>query len=211
MTLKGPAGGRAFRLDVGRPGHFRRDHVQALLGVAIPPAGHRPTGSRSSGHARSWPIRPASTCPSPSRAQVRVMPPTRATARIPVIGPAMVGTARAAGYSPGTNTHAGSSTADAAMPGGAVEGGPPPDHGGSPFLVAPGTYGELLGKSGRPWRHVQLENSTAVPTHPGCAVGRERGEAICAPWFGQRFHGLVGGYRPASQQRRPGCGRLAYR
>jgi two-component system, OmpR family, sensor kinase len=58
-------------------------------------------------------------------------------------------------------------TGDATMPGGAVEGGPPPDHmggpGGSPFLVAPGTYGELLNKSGQPVTSVQLESSTAVP------------------------------------------------
>ena len=74
------------------------------------------------------------------------------------------------GYSPGTNTYVGSSTADAAMPGGAVEGGPPPDHGGSPFLVAPGTYGELLGKSGQPVAHVQLENSTAVPRIPAALL-----------------------------------------
>ena len=74
------------------------------------------------------------------------------------------------GYSPGTNTHVGSSTAEAAMPGGAVEGGPPPDHGGSPFLVAPGTYGELLGKQGSPVAHVQLENSTAVPSIPAALL-----------------------------------------
>ena len=74
------------------------------------------------------------------------------------------------GYSPGTTTYVGSSTADAAMPGGAVEGGPPPDHGGSPFLVAPGTYGELLGKSGQPVAHVQLENSTAVPRIPAALL-----------------------------------------
>ncbi len=74
------------------------------------------------------------------------------------------------GYSPGTTTYVGSSTADAAMPGGAVEGGPPPGHGGSPFLVAPGTYGELLGKSGQPVAHVQLENSTAVPRIPAALL-----------------------------------------
>ena len=64
---------------------------------------------------------------------------------------------------------------------------------------------------GSPVTHVQLENSTAVPAYPGCALGREQRGAVCAPGFGQRFYGLARGHRPASRQRRPGCGRLADR
>jgi two-component system, OmpR family, sensor kinase len=67
----------------------------------------------------------------------------------------------------GVTAHRNSGTGAGTTPGGAVDGGPPPAHGsnpgGSPILVAPGTYGELLGKSGTPVAHVQLESSTAVP------------------------------------------------
>ena len=63
--------------------------------------------------------------------------------------------------------HTNSDTGSETVPGGAVNGGLPPAHGNgpgtSPFLVAPGTYGELLGKSGTPVASVQLESSTAVP------------------------------------------------
>jgi two-component system OmpR family sensor kinase len=78
-----------------------------------------------------------------------------------------------AGYMPtGSNNSAprtDETSAETGTPGGAVEGGPPPDHGGArgnPFLVAPGTYGELLGQSGTPVTSVQLERSTAVPSIP---------------------------------------------
>ncbi len=68
-------------------------------------------------------------------------------------------------------SQANESSADTGIvPGGAVEGGPPPDHGGDPFLVAPGTYGELLGKSGQPVTSVQVESSTAVPRIPAALL-----------------------------------------
>lgn len=66
----------------------------------------------------------------------------------------------------GYGTQATNTSSQDAAPGGAVTGGPPPDHGNSPFLVAPGTYGELLGKSGKPVASVQQESSTAVPKIP---------------------------------------------
>lgn len=63
-------------------------------------------------------------------------------------------------------------------PGGAVNGGPPPDHGSPPLLVAPGTYGELLGKSGRPVTSVQLESSTAVPKIPAALLAGARAKDL---------------------------------
>ena len=89
-------------------------------------------------------------------------------------------------YGPGTTgstvsgtagpTHTAPATEEATVAGGAVNGGPPPAHGGSPFLVAPGTYGELLGKSGRPVTSVQLESSTAVPRIPKALLAKGSGE-----------------------------------
>jgi two-component system, OmpR family, sensor kinase len=87
---------------------------------------------------------------------------------------------------PGTTAYTGSANTGSAdtgfggegatTPGGAVNGGAPPAHGGSPFLVAPGTYGELLGKSGQPVTSVQLESSTAVPRIPKALLADKSGE-----------------------------------
>jgi two-component system, OmpR family, sensor kinase len=76
----------------------------------------------------------------------------------------------------GGPAHTAPATEEATLAGGAVNGGPPPAHGGSPFLVAPGTYGELLGKSGRPVTSVQLESSTAVPRIPKALLAKSSGE-----------------------------------
>jgi two-component system, OmpR family, sensor kinase len=76
----------------------------------------------------------------------------------------------------GGPAHTAPATEEATVAGGAVDGGPPPAHGGSPFLVAPGTYGELLGKSGRPVTSVQLESSTAVPRIPQALLAKSSGE-----------------------------------
>jgi two-component system OmpR family sensor kinase len=82
-------------------------------------------------------------------------------------------------YVPGGSGGGSTGAGDATMPGGAVQGGPPPDHGAgpgaSPFLVAPGTYGELLSKSGQPVTSVQLESSTAVPRIPAALMAGNEG------------------------------------
>jgi two-component system, OmpR family, sensor kinase len=95
------------------------------------------------------------------------------------------------GYMPGDDDHgqdggydsaattAQTSTEAETMPGGAVSGGPPPNHGApgsSPFLVAPGTYGALLDKSGKIVTSVQLESSTAVPSIPASLLAGAGGQ-----------------------------------
>ena len=80
------------------------------------------------------------------------------------------------GYGPGSTAGDNLGTGSQTMPGGAVAGGPPPAYGrgpgSSPLLVPPGTYGELLGKSGKVVASVQLESSTAQPRiTPGLLAG----------------------------------------
>jgi len=74
-------------------------------------------------------------------------------------------------YSPGTNARHTSAEAGT-LPGGAVDGGPPPDHqgdqGSPPVLVA--SFGELLSRSGKAVTSVPLENSTAVPKIPAALL-----------------------------------------
>ena len=90
------------------------------------------------------------------------------------------GNGQSGGYGAVATHQPNSGTDSEAMPGGAVDGGLSPAHGnapgGSPFLVAPGTYGELLGKSGAAVASVQLESSTAVPRIPSSLLAEDTGK-----------------------------------
>jgi two-component system, OmpR family, sensor kinase len=67
-------------------------------------------------------------------------------------------------------------------PGGAVEGGPP-RHGGGPggpaVLVAPGTYGELVSKSGKALSSVQQVSSSPAPhLTPALLAGTDKAQLV---------------------------------